>query len=135
DPTPVEVVRGELDLHPIGGQDADVVAAHLARDVPEDLVLVVELDLEHRVWEGLDNLALHLDLLFLRHAAGERSSGNCVTAVTSGRGITCGRLRRPYLLLSGLKPLTGLRGYRPSNLALPGPSARNERTAPRRSSV
>jgi hypothetical protein len=41
--------------------------AHLAGDVAEDLVPVVELDLEHGVREGLDDLALHLDLLFLGH--------------------------------------------------------------------
>ena len=43
---------------------------HLAGDVSEDLVPVVELDLEHRVREGLDDLALHLDLLFLGHEGG-----------------------------------------------------------------
>src|SRR5581483_685192 len=69
DPTAIEVVRRELDLDPVAGQDADVVAPHLARDVAEHLVPVVELDLEHRVREGLDDLALHLDLLFLRQSA------------------------------------------------------------------
>src|SRR4051812_2434092 len=66
-PSPVQVVGRELDLHPIAGQDADVVPAHLARDVAEHLVIVVELDLEHRVRESLDYLPLHLDLLFLGH--------------------------------------------------------------------
>ena len=41
------------------------MAAHLAGDVAEHHVLVVELDAEHRVGQGLDDLALHLDLLFL----------------------------------------------------------------------
>src|SRR4051794_32136147 len=67
DSSPVEVVRRQLDLYPVPGQDADVVPPHLAGDVSEDFVPIVELDLEHRVWEGLDDLALHFDLLFLGH--------------------------------------------------------------------
>src|SRR5918996_2212569 len=67
DPSAVEIVRRELDLDPVTRQDADVVTPHLAGDVSEDFVPVVELDLEHRVREGLDDLALHLDLFFLRH--------------------------------------------------------------------
>src|SRR6185503_17364128 len=69
DAAAVEVVGGELDLDPVSRQDADVVAPHLARDVAEHLVPVVELDLEHGVREGLDDLALHLDLFFLRQTA------------------------------------------------------------------
>src|SRR3954468_22826582 len=60
----VEIVRRQLDLDPVARQDADVVAPHLAGDVPEDLVVVVELHAEHRVGEGLHDLALHLDLVF-----------------------------------------------------------------------
>src|SRR6266571_1402889 len=67
-PATVEVVRRELDLHPVAGENADVVAAHLARDVPKYLVVVVELDLEHGVGQGLGDLALHLDLFFLTHS-------------------------------------------------------------------
>src|SRR5947209_11317906 len=51
DATPVEGVRRELDLHAVAGQDAGVVAAHLARDVAENLVIVLELHAEHRVGE------------------------------------------------------------------------------------
>ena len=36
-------------------------------------MVVVELDLEHRVRQGLGDLALHLDLLFFTHAAAEGS--------------------------------------------------------------
>src|SRR3954464_4504873 len=68
DAAAVEVVRREFDLHPVTGQDADVMAAHLARDVPEHLMLVVELDAEHGVRKGLGDLALHLDLFFFAHA-------------------------------------------------------------------
>src|SRR6185436_4453908 len=62
----VEVVRRQLDAD--ARQDADPEAAHLAGDVAEDHVIVVELHAEHRVGEGLDDLALELDFLFLCHA-------------------------------------------------------------------
>jgi len=40
---------------------------HLARDVTQDVVPVVELDSEHRVGERFSDLALHLDFLFFCH--------------------------------------------------------------------
>ena len=46
------------------GEDADPVTAHLAGGVAEGLVAVVELDPVHAVPERLDDLALHVDLLF-----------------------------------------------------------------------
>src|SRR6185503_18261494 len=63
----VEVVRRQLDADAIARQDADAVAAHLAGDVAEDHVVVVELHPEHGVGERLDDLTLELDLLFLAH--------------------------------------------------------------------
>src|SRR3954447_25267900 len=65
DPRAVEVIRRHLDPHPIPRQDPDAEASHLARDVPEDDVAVVELYPEHGVRERLDDLAFELDLLFL----------------------------------------------------------------------
>ena len=52
-------------LDAIAEEDPDPVAPHLPRRVSERLVAVVQLDPEHPVAEGLDHLALHLDLLFL----------------------------------------------------------------------
>src|SRR5947209_20401965 len=49
DPTSAEVVRSELHLHAIAREDADVVHAHLPRDVGQHLVAVLELDPEHGV--------------------------------------------------------------------------------------
>src|ERR671936_146897 len=63
DPAAAEVVRRNLDLHAVAGIDADPVAPHLAGGVAEGLVAVVERDLVHAVAEGLDDLALELDLL------------------------------------------------------------------------
>src|SRR4051794_29986235 len=62
-----QVVRRQLAPHAVAREDADPEAAHLAGDVPQHLVVVVELHAEHRVGQGLDDLALELDLLFLGH--------------------------------------------------------------------
>src|SRR5215211_2882213 len=60
-----EVVGRELDLDPVAREDADVVLAHLSGDLRQHLVPAVDLDAEHRARQGLDDLAFHLDLLFL----------------------------------------------------------------------
>src|SRR3954451_3195339 len=64
DTTAREVVRRQLDLHAVARQDADVVPAHLARDVGQHLVVVVESHAEHCVGECFGDLSLELDLLF-----------------------------------------------------------------------
>jgi heme-degrading monooxygenase HmoA len=61
----VEVVWRQLAAHTVAGKDADAKAAHLAGDVTEHDVLVVELHAEHRVREGFDDFALEFDFLFL----------------------------------------------------------------------
>src|SRR3954447_8948002 len=71
DPRAVEVVGRDLHADPVAGQDPDAEAAHLARHVAEDLVAVVERHPEHRVGEGLRDLALELDLLLLGQCAPE----------------------------------------------------------------
>ncbi len=64
-----EVVRRELDGHPVARVDADAIAAHLARHVSEGLVVVVQRDAIHAAAKRLDDLALHLDLaLVVCHA-------------------------------------------------------------------
>src|SRR5438552_183310 len=65
DAAAVEVVRRELDPHAVAEQHPDPVALHPAGGVSEHLVAVVEPDPEHPVAQGLDDLAFHLDLLFL----------------------------------------------------------------------
>src|SRR5689334_4296021 len=68
DPTSGEVVRGELHHDAVLGEDPDVVLAHLAADVGENLVSVGQLDPEHGIRKGLHDGALHLDhAFFLRH--------------------------------------------------------------------
>src|SRR6478736_8719128 len=67
DPRLGQIVGRELHGHLVAGKDPDVVHPHLPGDVPEDDVPVFQLHPEHRVGEGLHDLPLHLDRLFLRH--------------------------------------------------------------------
>src|SRR4051812_31478674 len=69
DATRGQVVGRELHDHAVLGQDADVVLPHLAADVGEHPVPVLQLDPEHRIGQRLDDATLDLDgPVFLRHA-------------------------------------------------------------------
>src|SRR3712207_179994 len=62
-------VGGELHDHAVLGQDPDVVLPHLAADVGEHPVPVLQFDPEHRVGQWLDDTTLDLDgPVLLRHA-------------------------------------------------------------------
>src|ERR671922_1680907 len=63
-----EVVRRQLHLDPITGEDPDVMHPHLPRDVCQHLVPVLQLDPEHRVRQRLDHRSLDLDHVVFRHA-------------------------------------------------------------------
>src|SRR5262245_5472180 len=80
DATAPEVVRGELDLHPVAGEDPDVVHPHLPGDVCEHLVPVLELDTEHRVGQRLDHRSLHEDRVVL-------GLGQCAVLSSGARGV------------------------------------------------
>jgi hypothetical protein len=72
----IEVVGGQLDDHPVAGEDADVVHAHLPGDVRQDAVAVGQLHPEHGVREGFDDGPLDLDgAVLLRQALPFTSSG------------------------------------------------------------
>src|SRR5918911_1534730 len=67
--------RPDVVIRSIGAKPPvrKILAATLGGDyrspaITENLVVVVQLDAEHRVGQGLRDLALHLDLLFLGHA-------------------------------------------------------------------
>jgi hypothetical protein len=65
-PGAVQIVGRELDPDAVAGEDPDPEAPHLAGHVAEHgSIHVVELHPEHRVGQGLDDLTLQLDLLFL----------------------------------------------------------------------
>src|SRR5262245_13102591 len=68
DPPARQVVRRQLDRHLVARQDLDEMHPHLARDVGQHLVSVLQLDPEHRVWQRFHHGALDLDTLFLGQA-------------------------------------------------------------------
>ena len=95
DATSSEVVGGELDLDPVAREDADVVHAHLAGDVRQHLVAVLELDAEHRVGKGLDDGPLEDDRIFL--GLGQRKSparNELIELCRTRRALSMGRERR-----------------------------------------
>ena len=62
-----QVVGRQLHDNPILGENTDVVLAHLAGNVGQHLVAVVQFDTEHRIWQGLDDATLNLDGAFFCH--------------------------------------------------------------------
>lgn len=64
DSAPGEVVRRQLTLHSVAFQHADVVLAHLARQVGQHLVPVFELNAKRRVGKHLTDCALDFDRIF-----------------------------------------------------------------------
>src|SRR5438552_18034758 len=64
---PREVVRRDFDLHPIAGNDANEVLAHLARHVRNHFATDVELDPKLRICQGFLDPAFDFDRFFLRH--------------------------------------------------------------------
>src|SRR5215468_10273132 len=68
DPAATQVIRAQLDDHPVVGQDPDIVHPHLAADMSKNLVPVVELHSEKGIGQRFDYRALNLDgAVFLGH--------------------------------------------------------------------
>lgn len=65
DAAAVQVVHRQLHGHAVAGQDLDVVHAHLAGNVGEDGVAILEFHLEHRVGQSFEHRALEFDYIFL----------------------------------------------------------------------
>lgn len=82
-PAAIEVVRRQLDPHPIAEEDLDPVTPHLPGRVSKRLVTVVQQDAKHPVPKSLDHLALQLDLLFLDSDL-DLQSGQCDARGTGG---------------------------------------------------
>src|SRR6195952_78606 len=71
-----QVIRRELHDYPVLRKDSDVVLAHLAADVGENAVPVLQLNAKHRVGQRLDDLALDLNSpVFFRHVLRDPGSG------------------------------------------------------------
>ena len=60
-----QVVWCQLHGDFVARQNPDVMHPHFSRYMPQNHVVVFELDAKSRIWQILDNLALHLDNIFL----------------------------------------------------------------------
>jgi hypothetical protein len=94
-PAAIQVVWAQLYGHAITGQNPDKILAHPSRDMGQDLVIVLELDLEHGIGQRLKDGCHHFNRVFLRQYVSV-SAGPC----------TCPRLREPNELF-GQNPCTG----------------------------
>src|SRR5271156_3655014 len=72
----VEIVRTELNRDAVAGEDTDEVFAHASGDVCKGLGLVLKLDLEHRVWQGLYNHRHDFNCIFLRQTISFGKAGD-----------------------------------------------------------
>ena len=86
DPAAGEIVRRELDRDTVSRQHADVILPHLATQVAEHAVLVLQLHHEHGVRQGVDHLAINGD------GIGILAPGALFGRRRSGSGGTHGRL-------------------------------------------
>src|SRR5512133_624699 len=64
DPRSCQIIRRQLYRHLVARQNADIVHAHLARDMSQHYVAIFQLYPEGRVREVLHDLALHFDYVF-----------------------------------------------------------------------
>ncbi len=76
DPAARQVVWRELDLHLVAGGDADVVHAHLSRDMGKHLVPVFEFDTEHGIGQRFNNRAFDQNCVVLGLGQGAHHLGD-----------------------------------------------------------
>ena len=62
-----QVVRGKLHDNPVTGENTDVIHSDLARNVAQNRMTVLELDLKHGVGQRLLYRTLELNCVFLLH--------------------------------------------------------------------
>ena len=67
DSTLGQVIGCELNGNLIAGQDADVMLAHLSRDVRGNDVSVLELNPEKGIGQGFQDRAFHFNVIFFCH--------------------------------------------------------------------
>ena len=68
DSATAEVVGRDFNQYPVTGEDADEVLAHFAADMRQNLVLVFQLDAEHRIGQRLYHCGFELNGFFFAQA-------------------------------------------------------------------
>ena len=62
-----QVVRGKLHDNPVTGENTDVIHSNLARNVAQNRMTVLELDLKHGIRQRFLYRTLELNCVFLLH--------------------------------------------------------------------
>jgi len=60
-----KIIRTEFNRNPVAGEDPDVILSHLPGYMSHKLVVILELDPEHRIGQCIDHLAVKLNFVFL----------------------------------------------------------------------
>jgi hypothetical protein len=66
-PGPAQIVWGQLHRYLVTRKNSDVMHPHLSGDMTEYNMATFQLDFEGCIRKILENLSLHLDVIFLRH--------------------------------------------------------------------
>jgi hypothetical protein len=86
DSPPIEVIRGQLYAYSIAGSHANSEAPHPAGCIGDQPVLVLQLDLEHGVWQSHCDRAVEDDgLLLLDFSIRVAVPSNGTSGAASGR--------------------------------------------------
>ena len=67
DASSCQIVRGHFQLYPIAVRETDEPLPHLSRNMSENLMLIRQLNPEHRSSEDGGDFTLGFDCLFCRH--------------------------------------------------------------------
>ena len=62
----IQIVRTQLDGHPVTRQNADEVLSHASGNMRQYLVLVLQFHLEHRIRQRFDDHRHYFNRIFLR---------------------------------------------------------------------
>ena len=87
----MEVIRRQLNLDAVTWENPDVVHAHLAGDVGQDFMAVLEFYSKHCIGERFNDLPLQDDRIFL----GLRQGGTPWSQIGSRLVVAYGCWRRP----------------------------------------
>src|ERR1035437_1374307 len=66
DSSAIQVVGTQLHGYAVARQNTNEVLAHSSRDMGQHLVVILELDLEHGIGQGLNDRCHYLNRVFLR---------------------------------------------------------------------
>src|SRR5712691_3998433 len=75
DTTSRKIVRREHNFHLISRHDTHKIHANATRENSQHLVMFVQLDLKHGIWEGFNDFTLYFNFILLWHSILSRTTG------------------------------------------------------------